>query len=108
MAADITCANCGEDERLIGSRTGETITVTCEECGLVWERDLTPKCPTCNRTDVHKAFQSIVEKSRGTQLSIQSLRVVYLCPDCDDAKLADYIKSSSPLSPAEMPVDPKD
>ncbi len=108
MAGDTTCANCGEEEQLQGERSGETITITCEVCGLVWDRDLTPKCATCGRTDVHKAFQSILEKSRGTQLSIQSLRVVYLCPDCDAVQLADYVKSNSPLPPAELPVTPRD
>ncbi len=108
MAGDTTCANCGEEEQLQGERSGETITITCEACGLVWDRDLTPKCNSCGRTDVHKAFQSILEKSRGTQLSIQSLRVVYLCPACDAVLLADYIKSNSPLPPAELPVTPRD
>ncbi len=108
MSADTICANCGEEENLRGSRDGDTITVTCHSCGLVWDRDLTPKCGTCGSVDVRKAFQSILEKSRGTQLSIQSMLLVYLCPRCDADRLADYIKSNTPLPPDELPVTPRD
>jgi RNA polymerase subunit RPABC4/transcription elongation factor Spt4 len=108
MSADTVCANCGEEENLRGSRDGEVITVTCQECGLVWDRDLTPKCPVCGSVDVRVAFQSILEKSRGTQLSIQSMRLVHLCPVCDKDRLAEYIKSNTPLPPDELPVTPRD
>jgi Zn finger protein HypA/HybF involved in hydrogenase expression len=108
MGSDTTCANCGEEERLRGEREGETITITCEQCGLVWDRDLTPRCPTCGSTDVRAAFQSILEKSRGTQLSIQSMRLIQLCPTCDAERLAVYIKSNTPLPPDELPITPRD
>jgi len=71
---------------------------------LEWERDLTPRCPTCGRTDVHPAFEAVVEKSRGTQLSMQSARLIHLCPACDGARLADYHQTNSPLMPAELPT----
>ena len=87
----VALAACGEDEDLTGERQGppgaETITVTCGTCGLIWERDLAPACPSCGSTDVRPALQSIVEKSRGTQLSIQSLRVVHLLA-CEPAGMA--------------------
>lgn len=101
--SDLVCANCGEEEKLLGQQIDEVITITCEECGLVWDRDLTPRCPTCGRDDVRAAFQAIVEKSRGTQLSIQSMKLVYLCPDCDPDLLARWIESNSPLPPDELP-----
>ncbi len=104
-ASELVCASCGEDDRLRGEQVDDVITITCESCGLIWDRDLTPKCPTCASTDVRAAFQSILEKSRGTQLSIQSMRLIYLCPDCDSDVLADYIKSNTPLPPDELPVD---
>ncbi len=102
--SDLVCANCGEEEKLLGERVDEVITITCEECGLVWDRDLTPRCPTCGRDDVRVAFQAIVEKSRGTQLSIQSMKLVYLCPGCDPRLLARWIESNSPLPPDELPI----
>ncbi len=101
--ADIACASCGEDENLDGERDGDKISITCANCGLVWDRDLRPVCTTCGSTEVRKAFQAIVDKSRGTQLSIQSMRLVYLCPTCEPDLLADYLASKSPLPPDELP-----
>ena len=100
---EIACANCGEDENLDGERRGEIIEITCASCGLVWDRDLTPSCSRCGTTEVRPAFQSIVDKSRGTQLSIQSMRLVYLCPTCEPDLFADYLQSNSPLPPDELP-----
>ena len=106
--SDLECAQCGEDEQLRGSRDGDTITITCESCGLVWDRDLAPRCPTCDSTDVRPAFQAILDKSRGTQLSIQSMRLVHLCTDCDADTLAVYQQSNTPLPPDELPITPRD
>jgi len=102
MAA-ISCPRCGEEDELDGERDGDTIVVTCGSCRLVWDRDLTPRCPTCDSSEVRPAFQAIVDKSRGTQLSIQSMRLVYLCPNCQPDLLADYLQSKSPLPPDELP-----
>ena len=103
----VACPNCAEDENLLGETVDGVITITCGECGCVWERDLTPRCPTCGRTDVRQAMQAILDKSRGTQLSIQSMKVVWLCPECDPERLARYIDSNVPLPPDTMPVDPR-
>lgn len=45
-----------------------------------------------------------MEKSRGTQLSMQSARTIHLCPVCDAARLADYHRTNSPLMPEELPT----
>ena len=103
----VTCPNCDEDENLVGATVDETITITCGECGCVWDRDLTPRCKRCGGTDVREAMQAIIDKSRGTQLSIQSLRLVHLCPECDAETLAGYLQTNSPLPPDELPVDPR-
>ncbi len=103
----VTCPNCEEDERLIGDNVDGVITITCEECGAVWERDLTPRCPTCDTAEVRPAMQAILDKSRGTQLSIQAMKVVWLCPDCDTETLRSYLDSNVPLPPDQMPVDPR-
>jgi len=104
MSFVIACPHCGEDERLRGQRDGDTISVVCEACGLTWDRDLSPICDGCGSRDVRPAFQAIVEKSRGTQLSMQSLRLVHLCPDCDAEVLARYQVSNRPLPPDELPT----
>lgn len=106
--SELVCTNCGEEEDLQGRRDGDTITITCQTCGLVWDRDLVPRCTTCGSDDVFPAFQAIVEKSRGTQLSIQSMRMIHLCPVCEPDRLAAYRRSNTPLPPDELPVDPKD
>lgn len=102
----VSCPNCGEDERLRGETVDDAITITCEPCGAVWERDLAPRCGECGRDGVRPAMQAILDKSRGNQLSIQSMRVRWLCPDCDADTLRRYLESNVPLPPPELPVDP--
>ena len=104
----VDCPQCGEQENLSGHISGEpgeeVIEVSCGACGFSWVRDRTPTCPTCSSTDLRQAARSIVEKSRGTQISIQSIEVIYLCPVCDSADLATWNQSNTPLRPREMPV----
>ena len=87
--------------------TSTAIEITCGSCGTVWARDLTPRCDTCGRTDLRDALQAILDKSRGTQLSIQGMKVVWLCPDCDAEKLRRWLDSNVPLPPDDLPVDPR-
>ena len=89
---------------MTGRQVGQTIFISCQQCLLEWERDLSPRCSSCAASDVRPAFEAVVEKSRGSQLSMQSARLVYLCVTCDAAKLADYHRTSSPLMPAELPT----
>ncbi len=104
MSSQVCCPNCGEEEELTGQTVDGSIVVTCGMCAEEWERDQTPTCATCGGTDVRPAFEAVVEKSRGTQLSMQSARRVQLCAVCDAARLADYHKTSSPLMPTELPT----
>jgi Zn finger protein HypA/HybF involved in hydrogenase expression len=105
---DLRCPRCGEEDELVGEQRNDTIIVTCEACATEWERDLTPRCPTCGSDDVRIAFQAIVEKSRGTQLSMSSVRRLYLCPTCDAEQLAVYQVSNRPLPPDELPTETDD
>ena len=106
---EVVCPNCGEDENLKGdskeSGNAEKVTVICETCEMKCERDLTPRCSTCSSEDLRAAVRSIVDKSRGTQLSIQSLSVVYLCPNCDSEELNVWNQSNTPLPPHELPYN---
>lgn len=103
----VVCPNCEEDEDLDGHDVDGTIHITCASCGATWERDLTPRCATCGRTDLRDALEAILDKSRGTQLSIQAMKVIWLCHDCDAEKLRRWLDSNVPLPPDTMPVDPR-
>ncbi len=121
--AEIICPRCAETENLTGEPTagasptpdpGDTggdsdrpddrITITCGSCGMEWVRDPRPVCPRCGGTDMEGAVKAMVEKSRGSQLSIVATSVVYLCRVCDEAILASYRVSRSPLMPDELPT----
>ena len=101
----IACPRCGESERLIGDSIEGEISVNCECCGLTWLRDLQPQCDKCESKDVRPAYEAVVAKSRGTQLSMQSAKLIYLCEHCDSLKLAQYQKTSSPLMPDQLPTE---
>lgn len=102
---EIACPECGEQEELRGSRDGTRILVTCESCGTGWERDLTPRCKTCGTDDVRVAFQAVVEKSRGTQLSVTSLKQIWLCLICDAEQYEKVRETNRPLPPDELPTE---
>jgi hypothetical protein len=103
MSYLVTCERCGEDEDLIGVNDRDNILVECQACGLVWKRNLQPKCEACLSLDVHPVFEAVLLKSRGTQLSIESSKLVYLCEHCDIGRLKEYQKSNSPIMPKELP-----
>jgi hypothetical protein len=50
------------------------------------------------------AVKAVVEKSRGSQLSIVATQVVYLCRVCDERILASYRVGRSPLMPDQLPT----
>ena len=48
---------------------------------------------------------AILEKGRGTQLSVVGTRPIYLCSQCDAATLARYhANRPNPLLPGEIPT----
>ena len=82
---EIECAACGTDEFLRGTPLGDdTIELTCERCGATWVRDPRPSCPICGGHEMEAAPKVIVEKSRGSQMSIQGIQREFLCRVCDD------------------------
>lgn len=52
---------------------------------------------------------AIVEKGRGTQLSVVGTRIVLLCSECDAEALDRYHRNRpNPLMPDELPtIDPE-
>lgn len=105
---NLSCPDCGEGDDLSGSRDGDRITVTCGACGRSWERDPSPRCQTCGGSDLQDVPLAIVEKGRGTQLSIVGTRTVHLCSACDADALVHYHRNRpNPLMPDELPtIDP--
>jgi hypothetical protein len=105
MELIVCCPRCGEDENLHGEMEMGDITVHCGSCNLIWLRDLQPRCSRCDSSDVRPAHEAIVSKSRGSQLSIQSARLIYLCQKCDAAKLSHYQMTNSPIMPENLPTE---
>ena len=100
----IVCQQCNESEDLQGYTEDNQIFVKCLKCSHTWVRDLTPLCPKCQSNNVHPAFEAIVTKSRGTQLSVESSKIIYLCEKCDFSRLRDYQKRNSPIMPKDLPT----
>ena len=79
--------------------------MTCESCGHEWNRSLKPTCPECGSTDMQTVPLAIVEKSRGTQLSVLGTRPIDLCSVCDAEKLARFHRNRpNPLMPDVLPT----
>ncbi|MEN8239643.1 MAG: hypothetical protein ABFR53_10615 [Actinomycetota bacterium] len=96
---------CGEADALVGVRSGESIDLTCEACGAQWVRSLEKRCERCGGADIQTVPMAIVERSRGTQLSVLGTRPIDLCSNCDSAKLAKYhANRPNPLMPDALPT----
>jgi 5-methylcytosine-specific restriction endonuclease McrA len=104
VVSDLVCPICGEDEMLNGQRVDDLIEITCERCDTSWKRDPSPRCPTCGGDDLEPVVKAVVEKSRGSQLSIVATQVIDLCRVCDDDVLSGYRISRSPLMPDQLPT----
>jgi DNA-directed RNA polymerase subunit RPC12/RpoP len=84
MDDDLRCPTCNTDEHLTGERDGDAIMITCGACGLRWERDPSPACRECGtQVDIKVVLQPLIERSRGTQLSITGLQTIHRCWTCD-------------------------
>jgi len=84
MALEIVCPQCGGDDDLRGAPLDDgTIRLTCDACRIEWVRDPRPRCPNCGGDDLYHRPRVIVEKSRGTQMSIQGVHVEYGCHACE-------------------------
>ena len=99
------CPQCGETEDLRGERLADSIRLRCQTCGASWDRPLTPRCKTCGGDDMQAVPKAIVEKGRGTQLSVVGTRTIHLCSDCDAETLAVYHRNRpNPLMPDQLPT----
>jgi hypothetical protein len=105
MALDVTCPFCGESDDLAGERAGDQIAIVCGACGQSWERPTTPVCAVCQGNDLQPVPLAIVERSRGTQLSVVGIRIVHLCVVCDADDVERWQRNRpNPLLPGELPT----
>ena len=102
---DIACPSCGETESLRGTRHPDVIRLVCDACGAEWERSLHPKCKKCGSEDMQQVPLAILEKGRGTQLSVVGTRPIHLCSQCDAETLQRYHRNRpNPLMPSDIPT----
>lgn len=106
----ISCPSCGEDDDLRGAREDGIIAVVCGACGHRWERHLDPRCPTCGGTDLLAVSKAIVEKARGTQLSVVATTEAHLCRACDRDLVAEleHRPGGRLVMPDELPTVSRD
>lgn len=101
---EIVCPDCGETEDLAGRSEDGLIHIECGACGTTWDRDPTRRCPRCESGDLYAAPVAVIEKSRGTQLSIVSTRSEYLCWHCDRDLIDAQRQSGTALMPDQLPT----
>lgn len=107
-ARDVRCPQCGETEELSGRRVDGVIHLRCDRCGYDGPRVAARRCATCGGTDVVERPRAVVERSRGTQLSVVGYTTVLLCRGCDADDLAAALKHGGAVLPKELPtVDPQ-
>ena len=108
--SEIACPHCGEADDISGTPVkGDTgIQITCGACQTVWTRDTARRCPRCESTDLYPAPVAVIEKSRGSQLSILSTRSEWLCWTCDRDLIDAQRQSGTALMPDELPTIQKD
>lgn len=105
MALDIRCPRCGEADDLTGSPVDGGLQLACGACGSTWIRGGTPRCEHCGGADLQTVPLAIVERSRGTQLSVVGTRPIVLCSACDADRLARYhANRPNPLMPDDLPT----
>jgi hypothetical protein len=84
MATEIVCERCGVDDHLTGTRRDDDlIELHCSMCDVTFTRDPRPSCSKCGGFEMEAMPQVIVEKSRGSQMSIQGVHREFLCRVCD-------------------------
>ena len=104
MIDELRCPTCTTDEYLEGTRDGDIIHITCTACGLVWDRDPSPRCRDCGtREDIQTVSRPFIQKSRGTQLSIVGVQVVYLCYAC--FRTDEQERGYRHIAPGENPAE---
>lgn len=79
----IACPSCGEEDRLSGERQADdSLMVTCQACGTVWQRGGTRECRLCGSDDLAYTPKPLWEKGRGDQRTPAGRIDAYSCYAC--------------------------
>ena len=103
----VACPQCGETDDLSGEGVDGGVQVTCQACRYQWLRVPGATCDRCGGTDVWKGLRPLLERSRGTQLSITATVDVTLCWQCDRQVLQNHMERSGRsriVMPDELPT----
>lgn len=85
---EIVCVECGTDDHLSGVPAEDgMIELNCSACDVMWLRNPNPHCERCGGDDMEAAPKVLLERSRGTQMSIQGIQREFLCRTCDAERL---------------------
>jgi len=85
---EIVCTECGVDDHLRGTRReDDLIELHCDACDITFTRDPRPSCPKCGGFEMEAMPKVLVEKSRGTQMSIQGIQREFVCRICDESQI---------------------
>jgi hypothetical protein len=106
LARMVECPRCGETERLRGDRRDEGVEVVCEACECRWPRVPGMTCDRCGGSQVWRGSRALVERSRGTQLSVVGRVDAVLCWVCDRDELEAHERRSGGrlLFPSSLPT----
>lgn len=98
MVTQIVCTACGTDDHLSGSpRDDDLIELHCSACDVTFTRDPRPSCPKCGGFEMEAMPKVLLEKSRGSQLSIQGVQREFLCRKCDDEQIHEHRDGHLPV-----------
>jgi hypothetical protein len=96
----IACPSCGEDDELTGSRTGDTIVLTCGRCGHAWDRDTTLACRLCGSQDTEGIPTATLEEhGRAGVRTPSGIRLVHYCWSCRGNDVTSTTPSPGPHPP---------
>lgn len=105
----LVCPACGEREELSGvpvdaDNPEAGVRITCGSCPTSWTRTPGHRCERCGSDQIYPAPVAIVEKSRGSQLSILGTTTTPLCWVCDRDLIDAQRQSGTALMPDELPT----
>lgn len=78
----VVCPKCGEDDRIRGERSGDTIRITCEVCSTSWDRDVSRRCIDCKSERLRYSPIPTWSAGRGTMQTPSGERESWTCKAC--------------------------